>query len=348
MIKIFSMVLMLTSCGVSSGVSNETTMSINDVAAPKDIWVQYIESSPEAARSFVEPRFFASIYNGLPPKTELVRALKVDSTDEFDQYAKLNLSIELGGDTFRNWLAFKKNGAGMWQLTLDEVPVLNELTKAWLITKIGKINYHTSADFPEEWRPEAEKLNATYDVYAKQFGYQPGIIDYYAARSPEEADQVVGEKDRGSGQARYKAIKAYDTPSHKHELVHVFAFELGAINPFFDEGLATSLGNNSLLTSKPVCDDVKSLLKDGVETYLDATKFRTAQRQHRNVYALAQQVVSYWIAQHGFDKIKNSLREGTKQPFSVNTILADHFGSFSNTTLQVTAKVNEICTRYKQ
>lgn len=269
-----------------------------------DRWNQYIKTKTvDEAKAFIDPMHFASLYGFVQPGSELINLMKPVSEEIYGNSGRIFVQIY----EFKTWIAFKKLNEN-WVMTMDENEILEHLTKNWIQTKVGSVTYVSSSPLNEETLKEAEVFAKENDRLSKEFGIKLNDFKYYYAKLGEEAENVVGEMDKNTGKARYRAIKAVETVSHVHELVHIYAFEFGSGNPFIDEGVATCFGNKNMSKTAKRAQNVLNLIEDcGYEKYLNPPTFVEANMQRKNVYALAQLTIKYWKEKYGMKKVKDLL-----------------------------------------
>ena len=188
-------------------------------------WDEYKISGTKELRNKVEEKYYAFFLNSLTPNSNIVKDIKLDTVELFEK--NMGRIIFSMGE-YKPWLVVKKNETNQWKFTFDEKSVLKKLTSGWKSEKIGKICFHTQKPLTHSNKREIAKLVDKFNELEKIFGYSIPVIDYYS--SPDDAkisSNVIGETDKGAGNARYRIIKAVDRLDHTHELVHVFALEIG-------------------------------------------------------------------------------------------------------------------------
>jgi len=305
-------------------------------------WEEYKTSGTEGLKSMVEERYYAFFLNTVPPGSGVVNDFKVERVELFVKDLG-RIVFSLG--RFRPWLAVKKDEAsGRWRLTLDERRVLEKLTAGWVSEKIGNIRFHTTVPLTAEEMRKASVLVEKSNELEKIFGYSMPELDYYS--SPDNAEiaaRVIGETDKGAGNARYRMIKAVNCLEHTHELAHVFALEIGYVGPFIDEGLATAFGSSDLVPDGEKCEKIRVLLKTGIPYYLNGSNFFQAHLREENVYGLAQIVMRYWYEKFGIEKVKLLLRRGVKDPLRLKEIVEEVFEETETTSKNVQKILDNKC-----
>lgn len=285
-------------------------------------WDEYKTSQTKELRNKVEKRYYAFFLNSLAPNSGIVKDIKLDRVELFEKnIGRIIFSI----GKYKPWLVVK-NKANQWKFTFDEKSVLEKLTTGWISEKIGKIRFHTQKPLTDGNKRNAAKLIDKFNELEKIFGYSIPVIDYYS--SPDDAkisSNVIGETDKGAGNARYRIIKAVDRLDHTHELVHVFALEIGYVGPFIDEGIATTFGSKDLVSTKESCKKVATMLENGILFYLNGSNFLQAHIQGENVYGLSQTVMKYWHKKFGIKKIKMLLKKGIDDPLNIPKIIEEVF-----------------------
>ncbi len=294
--------------------------------APSDVlisrWNDYTKTKTVAeAKAFIDPMHFASIYGFVQPGSDLISNMTAVSEEVYGNCGRVFLKIF----EFQTWIAFKKLN-GNWVMSMDENELLDHLTSNWLKTKVGSVTYVSSSPLSKETIKEAELFSLENDRLRKEFGIELNDFKYYYAQLGAEAENVVGEMDKGAGKARYRAIKAVETVSHVHELAHIYAFEFGSGNPFIDEGVATTFGNKNMTKSAKKATHVLDLMgNDGYEKYLDPPTFVEANMKRKNVYALAQLTLKYWKEKYGMEKIKDLLAVQKNPEIDILNYIENHF-----------------------
>jgi hypothetical protein len=115
-------------------------------------------------------------------------------------------------------------------------------------------------------------------------------------------------------------------------LAHVYALEVGLINPFIDEGMACALGSPSLVTTAAEKKDIANLINDGYQRFLDGVQFRKAHTVDRqNVYGLAQLTVRHWLKTYGISRLLGLLREATTSDAPIDYLVIKHLEPYSAT-----------------
>lgn len=307
----------------------------------EEMWARYIHSNGDSVRSLIDKRDYVFFVNAIPPGSRFAGEIKVKRTTVvLSQYGQI--VVDLGG--FTTWLAAKKEiPTGNWLLTLDEKPILDELTKEWAISEFAPLRYHTPKTLSVGQREEAVGFLEKVREYEKLFGYSIPAIDYYSCPEGPLAESVIGEKEKGAGKARHRLIKAVDQLVHAHELAHVFALEIGFVGPFFDEGIATALGSRDLIADQKSCKNVKDLLKAGLDYYLKDENFVRAHIDGKNVYGLAQLAMQIWIKEHGFERIKDVLRAGVQSGGPIKPAIEKYLGPISRTEKAIKRIIEDRC-----
>jgi len=291
-------------------------------------WNSYLKCKNEAeAKKFIDQRFFSTIYSFVQPGSELISKFEPVSEDIYGNSGRIFLKIY----DFQTWIAFKKID-GNWVMTMDENEVLEHLTSSWIKTTIGSVTYVSSSPLSAEALKEADTFAKKDSELQALFGIKLPDFRYYYAKLGDEASNIVGEMDKGAGKARYKAIKAIECADHVHELVHIYAFEFGSGNPFIDEGVATTFGNNDMSRTPKKANEVLALLNEGgYQKYLNPITFNDANLQRKNIYALTQLTMSYWIGKFGMEKIKMLLKAQGESGFDIAKYIEENLEKASDT-----------------
>jgi len=287
-----------------------------------DRWNEYTKTkTANEAKAFIEPADFGSIYGFVQPGSDLVNNMKPLSEEIYGQSGRVFFKIY----EFKIWIAFKKHNEN-WMMTMDENELLEHLTANWVKTQVGSLTYVSSSPLSAETLKETKLFTLENDRLSKEFGIKLNDFKYYYAKLGEEAENIVGETDKGAGKARFRAIKAVETVSHVHELAHIYAFEFGSGNTFIDEGVATCFGNKNMTKKAKQAQAVLSLIEDcGYEKYLDSPTFAEANMKRKKVYALAQLTLTHWKNKYGMAKIKSLLTAQKDPDINILKYIEDHF-----------------------
>ena len=291
-------------------------------------WSRYLKcKNAEEAGKFIEKRNFLTIYSFVQPGSELISKFEPMGEDVYGNTGRLFLKIY----DFQTWIAFKKVD-GSWIMTMDENELLEHLTASWIKTSIGGVTYVSSAPLSPEALKEADTFVRKNDELQNLFGITLPHFRYYYAKVGEEATNIVGEMHKGSGKARYRAIKSIECANHVHELVHIYAFEFGNNNPFIDEGVATTFGNSDMSQSPQKAAEVLALLNEGgYQKYLDGATFSRANLERKSVYALAQLTMTYWYKKFGMGKVKLLLQAECDATLDIKKYIEDNFEKAAET-----------------
>jgi hypothetical protein len=156
------------------------------------------------------------------------------------------------------------------------------------------------------------------------------LVNYYVASSPEEAYAVVGQSVEASGRDRLRAVKTFNRFDHIHEFVHVLAMELGLINPYFDEGLATAFEEGYRFTSRTECELALAQLETVFPHALNGDVFNDLNnKKDLNVYGVAQATMRFWLKTSGLAHIKKVLERTMQNPTAFQSILEQELGPLS-------------------
>ena len=287
-----------------------------------DRWNEYTKTkTANEAKTFIEPADFGSIYGFVQPGSDLVNNMKPLSEEIYGQSGRVFFKIY----EFKIWIAFKKHNEN-WMMTMDENELLEHLTANWVKTQVGSVTYVSSSPLSAETLKETKLFTLENDRLSKEFGIKLNDFKYYYAKLGEEAENIVGETDKGAGKARFRAIKAVETVSHVHELAHIYAYEFGNGNPFIDEGVATCFGNKNMTKKAKKAQAVLNLIENnGYEKYLNPPTFVEANMQRKDVYALAQLTLKYWKDKYGMTKIKCLITVQKNSEIDILKYIEDHF-----------------------
>lgn len=148
-------------------------------------------------------------------------------------------------------------------------------------------------------------------------GYRIEPIHYYIAPRGEITIKVIGEAGPGASKARYKVIKAVETVYHPHELVHVYAMQIGFVHPFIDEGIANAIGSKDKIKNLQNCKQFLKIAEKGYKYMLKPGIFTKLHLQGQPVYAYSQIVFRYWIETRGMKHIINLLKEAIQHPSKI-------------------------------
>lgn len=302
----------------------------------KQAWLQYVESDANEARNYVDPKYYAFFLHTLPPRSGLAHSAKVGETQRFGRHsATLDIAI---GD-FETWIALKEEN-GKWQLTLDENEILEFKTKNWLKNKFGKIEYVTSKPLSDEQKSAALEFAKSAEALEHKLGISIPSTRYYVAATPQEAQSIVGQKQEHAGRGRYRSIKTFNRFDHLHEYVHVLAMEIGMVNPFFDEGLASAFEEGVRFKKRSDCEAALSKIDSVFLSLLDGAAFNQSKL---NTYGIAQATMRFWLKKFGIEKIKSVLRQSTKNPERFRTIIEAELGSLSSAQAATKEELEKIC-----
>lgn len=294
-------------------------------------WTAYVNSSPDEAVRHTEANIRGTLLSALPPGSDLARSIVPLREEVAGAHGRLFVRI----GTFETWFALART-QDRWKLTFDEAPLLQRVTPDWTLTELPPFVYHSSSPLSEEELIDARKMQAAAVELEEAFGFGVAPIQYYLAREGSEARDVVGEHARGAGKARVRMVKAVETAYHKHELVHVFALEIGLVNPFIDEGLACALGTPPLVTTGSDAAEIRGLLQNGYQVFLEGARFQKAHTvDRRNVYGLAQLVLRHWLSKQGMPRVLALLREAITSPRAVHDLVQKHLEPFDVTNAAV-------------
>ncbi|WP_320052102.1 hypothetical protein [uncultured Acetobacteroides sp.] len=299
-----------------------TSAFAQDAKPLTERWNSYTKcKSADEAKAFINKRDFGSIYSFLQPGSELISKFSVVSEDVYGNSGRIFLKIY----DFQTWIAFKKI-EGNWVMTMDENELLEHLTATWLKTDINGVTYVSSSPLSPEALKEANTFAQKNGELQNKFGIKLPEFRYYYAKLGDEAANIVGEKYKGSGKARYHAIKAVECADHIHELVHIYAGEFGMGNSFIDEGVANCFGNEDKSRSPKAAEEVLALLNDGgYQKYLDGPTFNEANLKRKNIYAFAQLTMTYWVGKFGIDKIKMLLKAECDSNLDIKKYIENNF-----------------------
>ena len=313
------------------------TATAQSTSPLKDRWNSYLKCKSAAeATNFIEERNFSSIYSFVQPGSELVSQLEVVKEDVYGNSGRLFFQIQ----GFQIWIAFKKVNEN-WIMTMDENELLEKLTEKWIKTDIKGVVYVSSAPLSPEALKEADAFTKKNEELENIFGFKLPYFRYYYAKLGDEAADIVGEMDKGAGKARYRAIKAVECADHIHELVHIYAFEIGNGNPFIDEGVATTFGNKDMTNTPKKATSVLELLNEGgYEKYLDGPTFSLANMERKKVYALAQLTMTYWHNKFGMEKVKKLLHAQQDSSIDIKSYIEKNFESAAETNNQLRQILN--------
>jgi|GEM_PF-5212016 len=294
----------------------------------RDLWEKYISCETlEEAKQYVESNSFGLYYYLLPPNSAFSKEVDFLSEEIFQECGRLFLRVS----GYKFWIPVKRNNK-KWVFTMDERSLLDELTKNWYKEKIGSIQYYSDHKMTQKERFHGHLLSDVVKYYEKLWGIKVNDIRYYLADEPENAVNIVDETNPGAGKSRYRTIKAVRTSFHSHELAHLFALEIGFVNPFIDEGIANYLGSEPKIRDIKDVEELLEYTNLGYEKFLNgAAFFNEHVKKRKNIYGLSQLVMKYWVEKFGFSKIKDLLRQGVVDPGKIEVLIPNVLEPFART-----------------
>jgi hypothetical protein len=96
----------------------------------------------------------------------------------------------------------------------------------------------------QKLKVEVEECERFLAEVEKHLGVQVGQFSYYRVQRPEDIAQLSPTKQYAGGLAYAEGIVFSTEECSRHELVHLASFQLGRVDPFFNEGLATMLAKD--------------------------------------------------------------------------------------------------------
>ncbi len=302
-------------------------------------WRTYATTTDERADHLVDPAYRAFFFNTLPPGTEFTRNLPVEGARLVGSSSAMLKLVVLGKPT---WVAMKRASHG-WTLTLDEDEILEELTRGWKQQRFGKILYVTRKPLTPRQVSVAAAFAKTAEKVAQDLRTPLPEITYYVAMDAKDAVEVVGEGMENGGRGRHRAIKAYLKLDHVHELVHVLAMETGLVNPFIDEGLASTFEPGHRFLGQRECWSTRRRLGSHYLRLLDGGYFYKAKQEKLNVYGVAQATLRLWLKAAGPEKILAVLREASENPWEIRQILERQLGPLPEQEKAIHAELAKVC-----
>jgi hypothetical protein len=146
---------------------------------------------------------------------------------------------------------------------------------------------------------QVARLEAALDVDIQ------GKIEYYAHERPEDIQAATGRYAAGYFFPTLGQIHA-TADAENHEIVHLVSHELGDPGPFFNEGLAVSLGNGDRFGGWPVDRVARNVLKRVSPEALEA-RFSSLQTSWEAV-ATAGSFVKWLGKRHGLPRVAQFFR----------------------------------------
>jgi len=316
-------------------LANEDTL-----VSPEAIWTKYINSGPAEAELYIDSQFTAFFLNSLPPGAFL-KTIGIVGTRYYGESAALDIQV----DTFRSWLSFKKTDSG-WKLSLDENEILEHITSDWHKKHLSKFRFITRIPMTSEQISNAEQFVLEAESMEQKLNLSLSHVDYYVAQTLEDAIMLVGEATPGAGKGRYRSIKTFNNFNHIHEYIHVLAMEIGLVNPFFDEGLATAFEKGTRFRSKIECLAAIQVLQ--TMSLFDGDKFIEENiKGIINVYGIAQITMRYWIEKFGINSIKAVLKKSVTSPRSFISIMESELEPRDQTISAIHSRISALSETFE-
>lgn len=322
----------------------------------ENVWKKYAAASAadrnanpkkngrESIRPYVDPSFLAFFLHTLPPGSELVQSARILGARYFGKYSAA-LDLDFGG--FRTWVAFRRID-DHWQLTLEESEILEEVTKEWSRLQLGAFQFITRHPMEKEQICAAEAFTKAAEILQNKMEIPLSLIRYYVAHSPEDAYMVVGQIEKNAGRGRVRSIKTFGRFDHIHELVHVLAMEIGLVNPFFDEGLATAYEEGYRFENQRECLLALERLQTLLPLLLDGGNFQQINLRGKiNVYGVAQAAMRSWLKRAGIEKVKKVLKKSVSEPEQFSSHLFAQLGSLDEMIKGTQEELQEACENLK-
>lgn len=256
--------------GQNITVNYDLDTTVHDVAAPLNLWINFLETADDAAGSVYWNSREVDKYG-----TESYFLIENELDFGMDNYLKLLslvqikvLSIRKSNEYFKitSMLSFSQEGGGSEVQYIfhvyagpdkGELKLFNPLEindKIYLKqTTLGSINFH----YPKshQFNPVlAQKQVDFLSLFANQFGAEVGTIDYYFASTAEEMNRIKGfdylvgysgeEIPFGKADVEKRIVYAVGLGEYyPHEFIHIL------LNPMFpdahlwiNEGVAAYFG----------------------------------------------------------------------------------------------------------
>ncbi len=250
----------------SYGLNGRVDTSIAEVKEVLDLWLRYLDSSPDSAydnphwnqeerKAYGPGEFdFTGRLMYQMPASDLVRIFKpviLSIEKENDRYAIRTLFY---GDKLEGYMARSNPWAitrvhairdhGSWKLA----NALPTLTAEWRKERVGRITYI----FPHDHTLDttlAQRSNDFCDSVGNLLGREWAPFEYYITHSPDELGRILGFDFFFAGytsglsmNSQRKILAGFGSEWYPHEFVHMVA---GTIrNRMIDEGLATWIGGS--------------------------------------------------------------------------------------------------------